>query len=210
MDVYQAISQRKSVRDFQNKPIDRDIIKKIIEAGLHAPSNNHMREWEFIVVQDQETRLNLIDKVQKRFTKEEVADWLNSWGSSDPIQRESYFIAVPKQYTMLLEAACLILPCFRQTRPLLEPVNLSSLNPFASIWCCIENMLIAASAEGIYGVTRIPMGEERDHMKSVIECPLDYEIPCYLALGYPSADMPEIEPYPVKVEEKIHWDVWSD
>jgi nitroreductase len=169
-----------------------------------------MREWEFIVVQDQETRLNLIDKVQKKFTKEEVAAWLNSWGSSDPIQRECYFAAVPKQYSMLVEAACVILPCFRQTRQLLKPDSLSALNAFASIWCCIENMLIAASAEGIYGVTRIPMGDESEHIKSVIKCPSDYEVPCYLALGYPSADMPEIEPYPVSTEKKIHWSVWPD
>jgi len=208
MDVYEAIFKRKSVRDFQRRVIDEKTIKKILDAGLHAPSNNHMREWEFIVVQDQPTRLNLIDKIQKRFTREEVEAWLDSWGSTDTIQRESYLIAVPKQYKMLLEAACIILPCFRQTWPLLKPDSLSALNPFASIWCCIENILIAACAEGIYGVTRIPMGTEIEHIKEVIKCPLDYEIPCYLALGYPSDEVSKIEPYPVKVEEKIHWNSW--
>jgi nitroreductase len=208
MDVHEAIFKRKSVRDFQRRAIDEKTIKKILDAGLHAPSHNHMREWEFVVVQDQQTRLNLIDKVQKHFTREEVEAWLDSWGSTDPIQRESYLIAVPKQYKMLLEAACIILPCFRQPWPLLKPDSLSALNPFASIWCCIENILIAAAAEGIYGVTRIPMGAEIEHIKKVIKCPSDYEIPCYLALGYPSDDMSGIEPYPVKVEEKIHWNSW--
>ncbi len=208
MDVYEAIFKRKSVRNFQRRAIDEMTIKKILEAGLQAPSNNHMREWEFIVVQDQATRLNLIEKVQKRFTREEVAAWLDGWGSTDPIQRESYHIAVPKQYSMLLEASCLILPCFRQPWPLLKPNSLSDLNPFASIWCCIENILVAAVAEGIYGVTRIPMGAEIEHIKKVINCPSDYEIPCYLALGYPIENATKIEPYPVKVDEKIHWNSW--
>lgn len=208
MDVYEAIFKRKSVRDFQRRAIDEKTIIKVLDAGLHAPSNNHMREWEFIVVQDQSTRLNLINKVQKRFTREEVEAWLDSWGSTDPIQRGSYLVAVPKQYKMLLEAACIILPCFRQPWPLLKPDSLSALNPFASIWCCIENILIAACAEGIYGVTRIPMGAEIEHIKEVVKCPSDYEIPCYLALGYPSDDTSKIEPYPVKVEEKIHWNSW--
>jgi nitroreductase len=210
MDVYEAIFKRKSVRNFQRRAIDEVTIKKILEAGLRAPSNNHMREWEFIVVQDQATRLNLIDKVQKRFTREEVAAWLDSWGSTDPIQRECYQIAVPKQYAMLLEAACLILPCFRQPWPLLKPDSLSDLNPFASIWCCIENILVAAVAEGIYGVTRIPMGAEIEHIKKVINCPSDYEIPCYLALGYPSENDTQIEPYPINVDEKIHWNSWPE
>ncbi len=208
MDVYEAIFKRKSVRNFQRRAIDEMTIKKLLDAGLRAPSNNHLREWEFIVVQDQATRLNLIDMVQKRFTKEEVAAWLDSWGSTDPIQREMYHSAVPKQYAMLLEAACLILPCFRQPWPLLKPDSLSALNPFASIWCCIENILIAAVAEGIYGVTRIPMGAEIEHIKKVINCPSDYEIPCYLALGYPSENAIEIEPYPINVDEKIHWNSW--
>ncbi|MGA3056817.1 MAG: nitroreductase family protein [Candidatus Limnocylindrales bacterium] len=208
MDAYEAILKRKSVRDFQPKAIDAKTIRRIVDAGLRAPSHNHMREWEFVVVQDQPIRLRLIDKVQEHFTREGVAAWLDSWGSTDPIQRESYLIAVPKQYRMLLEAACLILPFFRQPWPLLKPDCLSALNPFASIWCCIENMLIAASAEGIYGVTRIPMGAEIEHIKEVVKCPSDYEIPCYLALGYPSDNASKIEPYPVKVEEKIHWNSW--
>ena len=208
MDVYEAIFKRKSVRNFQRRAIDEMTIKKLLEAGLRAPSNNHLREWEFIVVQDQSTRLNLIDKVQKHFTKEEVAAWLDNWGSTDLIQREMYHIAVPKQYAMLLEAPCLILPCFRQPWPLLKPDSLSALNPFASIWCCIENILVAAVAEGIYGVTRIPMGAEIEHIKKVINCPSDYEIPCYLALGYPSENATKIEPYPINVDEKIHWNSW--
>lgn len=72
------------------------------------------------------------------------------------MQRGTYIDAIPKQYKMLSTSACLIIPCFRNHGPLLKPENLSALNSFASIWCCIENMLIAAVSEGIYGVTRIP------------------------------------------------------
>ena len=55
---------------------------------------------------------------------------------------------------MLRDAGCLILRR-SGTGNALEPESLSALNSFASIWCCIENML-AAAAEGILGVTRIP------------------------------------------------------
>ena len=78
---------------------------------------------------------------------------------------------------MLLTAGCLIIPCFRQFEPLLKPKSLSALNPFASIWCCIENMLIAAAAEWIYGVTRIPFDEEIKHLK------LEWKKECILTNG---------------------------
>lgn len=46
MDIYDAIYARRSVRDFEDKQIDIEVVKKIISAGLRAPTNNHMREWE--------------------------------------------------------------------------------------------------------------------------------------------------------------------
>jgi nitroreductase len=65
MDMYEAIFSRRTVRDFQEKEIDLEIIKRILNAGLHAPTNNHLREWEFVIVNDKSARLKLIDKVKK-------------------------------------------------------------------------------------------------------------------------------------------------
>jgi nitroreductase len=208
LETYKAIASRKSIRDFKAQPIHKETITKIINAGLQAPSNNHMREWEFIIVQDQATRVKVIDKVKKNYTKKGIETWLDSWNSTDPIQRESYLDAVPRQYTMLLTAGCLILPFFRQPRQLLKPKSLSDLNSFASIWCCIENILIAASADGIFGVTRIPFPAEIIHIKEFFNTPADYEIACYLALGYPADGAERTKQYPFKTEDKIHWNTW--
>src|SRR3972149_1842794 len=205
MDVHEAIQSRRTVRDFEEKNVDIDIIKRILGAGLQAPSNDHMREWEFVIINDKSTRLIVINKVKKNVAEKEVENILNSWECFDPIQREMYFNAIPKQYKMLLTAGCLIIPCFRQKWSLLKPSNLSALNGFASIWCCIENILIAAAAEGIYGVTRIPFDEEIKYIKEVVNCPADYEIPCYLALGYPGDNASKIKQHSVKAEDRIHW-----
>ncbi|MBN1797055.1 MAG: nitroreductase family protein [Spirochaetales bacterium] len=208
MDAYKALASRKSIRDFKNQAIDKKIIKKIINAGLCAPSNNHLREWEFVIVQDRAARLKVIDKIQKKYTQKGIEAWLDSWNSTDSVQRACYLAAVPKQYTMLLTAGCLILPFFRQPGPLLKPKSLSDLNALASIWCCIENMLIAAAAEGIYGVTRIPFSKEINHIKEICKSPEDYEIACYLALGYPGDQAKQTRQRPVKAQEKIHWNSW--
>ncbi len=90
---------------------------------------------------------------------------INRWGLKDPLQRGCYIEAIPKQYNMLFSAPLLILPFFRQPYPLLKPKSLSDLNYFASIWACIENILVAAAAEGIFGVTRIPFSDESKTVK---------------------------------------------
>jgi nitroreductase len=208
MDVYTAIASRKSIRDFTEQIVNKKAIGKIINAGLKAPSNNHLREWEFVIIQDRAARLEVINKIQKKYTRKGIEDWLDSWNSTDPIQRACYLDAVPKQYTMLLTAGCLILPFFRQPSPLLKPKSLSDLNAFASIWCCIENILIAAAAEGIYGVTRIPFPAEVSHIKKICNSPAGYEITCYLALGYPGNHAKQTKQHPVEAEDKMHWSCW--
>jgi len=208
MDIYKVIYLRKSIRDFEEREIDIDTIKKILDAGLQAPSNNHMREWEFIIINDKDTRLTVLDKIHSVVTKKEIENILDEWKALDPIQRESYFDAIPKQYKMLLTAGCLIIPCFRQPYPLLKPTEISSLNYFASIWCCIENILLAAVAEGIYGVTRIPLGSESQHIKTVLAIPEDYEVPCYLALGYPDKNAKRAKQNSIQVEDRIHFNKW--
>ncbi|MDP4182022.1 MAG: nitroreductase family protein, partial [Bacillota bacterium] len=160
MDIYEAIFSRRTIRDFDDREVPDDIVKKILNAGLQAPTNNHLREWEFIVLNDKAARLNAIGKVTKNFSKEDVAAILDNWGCTDMEQRDMYFDGIPKQYKMLVTSGCLIIPFFRIYEPLLKPKILSSLNGFASIWCCIENILLAAASEGIYGVTRIPFDEE--------------------------------------------------
>jgi len=208
MDIYEAISARRTVRDFADRQIDVGVIEKIIGAGLKAPTNDHMRSWEFVIVNNKNTRAEILKVIPKTFSSSEVSEWLDSWGTADDAQRKMYLSAVPKQYSMLYCAGCLLLPFFRQEGALLQPESLSSLNEFASIWCCIENILLAAAAEGIFGVTRIPMDGESRHIKSVIGHPDDYVMPCYIALGYPAENAAAPKQKKALAKERMRVDAW--
>lgn len=61
MELYEAVEKRRTVRDFEDKPVDAGIIKRIISAGLKAPTNNHLREWEFVIFNDKKERLNILN-----------------------------------------------------------------------------------------------------------------------------------------------------
>jgi len=64
MDFYKAVESRRTVRDFEDRPVPPEVVERIIDAGLKAPTNNHMREWEFILLNDMETRLRAISTVR--------------------------------------------------------------------------------------------------------------------------------------------------
>lgn len=207
MDVYEAIDARRTIRDFEDRAVPREILEKILGAGLKAPTNDHMRRWEFVVVDDRAQREKLL-RIQWTEDAGDIDGWLDSWGAADKTQRDMYHAALPRQYSMLYGAGALVLPFFKADVPLLWTESLSSLNSFASIWCCIENILLAAAAEGIFGVTRIPLGDEPEHVKKVVGCPDGYELPCYIALGYPAAGAKRVRQNPVAARERMHRNLW--
>src|SRR5512146_1811246 len=56
MDVFDAVQQRRSIREYQDKSVEREKIEKILEAGRLAPSARNTEPWHFIAVTDPEKR----------------------------------------------------------------------------------------------------------------------------------------------------------
>jgi nitroreductase len=209
MDIYEAIATRRTVRDFDDRPVPFEVLCRILDAGLKAPSNDHMRKWYFVVVDDVETRRALVRAIPSVSVAGARAI-IDKWGLVDEVQREMYLDGIPKQVKMILTAGALVIPCFHQPWPLLKPESLSSLNAFASIWCCIENILLAAAAEGVLGVTRIPFDKESETFRTVVGVPEGYCVPCYLALGYPKSEAKHIKQLAVDVDERVYVDRWGN
>jgi nitroreductase len=70
MDAMQAILTRKSIRKFIDKEVPPDIIKKILEAGIRAPSGGNRQPWRFVVVTDK-------DKI-RQFDPEAHQPWVEN------------------------------------------------------------------------------------------------------------------------------------
>jgi len=213
MDIYQAFQNRQTIRDFEQsdgnpRPIDPAHVSKLIKAGFTAPTNDHMRDWHFVLLNDLNQRHQLVSEVIKPVSRKRSENIINRWGLTDPDQREMYIDAIPRQFSMLNNCGCLLLPFYRQDLPLLKPKNLSALNSFVSIWLCIENIFNAASAEGIYGVVRIPAAEESKIVKTRLNIPANYEFPCWIALGYPAPGALRARQVSIEIETRIHQNQW--
>jgi nitroreductase len=53
---YTDIVRRRTVRDFSERPVPRDIIEKALEAANTAPSGANLQPWHFVVVSGAKTR----------------------------------------------------------------------------------------------------------------------------------------------------------
>jgi len=59
MNVFEAIKRRRSIRAFEEKPIEEDKLFRVLEAGRLAPSAKNRQEWRYVLVKDKELRRKL-------------------------------------------------------------------------------------------------------------------------------------------------------
>ena len=52
MDTLEAIHSRRSVRRYQDKPVPEELVRKLLAAGMSAPSARDAQEWKFVVIDD--------------------------------------------------------------------------------------------------------------------------------------------------------------
>ena len=208
MEFYEVIKKRRTVRDFENVEISEQALNRILEAGLMAPTNDHLRDWHYIVIKDKEVVRKLLEIVPKEISDEEMDALIRDWNLNDPLQQDCYRNAVPKQYRMLADASVVIIPLLKQKTDVLRPENLSHLNGFASIWCSIENIFLAATAEGYACTLRIPLGDEGNWSRKVLGYPDDYLMPCFIGLGKPSSDASIVKQKEISLQERVHWNGW--
>jgi nitroreductase len=204
MEFYEIVSKRRSVREFQPRPVEAEKLRRVLEAGLKAPSHNHLREWEFILLRDVEKRKEVLelDPSSHDFTEREIDEWTED--VTDKLEKEMYLKALPVQKRMLMSAPELLVVCFRMRKTLKDCRTLFDLNSFASVWACIENILLAMAAEGLYGVTKIPY--ETASLKKALGVPEDYEVAAIIPIGYPERYF--VKQKAVPLPEKTHYDRW--
>ena len=72
-DFYSQMDSRRSVREFSDKPISKEIIEKIIQTASTAPSGAHKQPWTFVAIQNPEIK----SEIRKAAEKEEYESYSN-------------------------------------------------------------------------------------------------------------------------------------
>ena len=65
MDVFEAMMERRSIRQFTDQPVSEEDLKKMLEVAMNAPSAGDGRPWHFIVTTDREKLDALAEQVDE-------------------------------------------------------------------------------------------------------------------------------------------------
>lgn len=143
-DFVELVRGRRSVRRFGSEPVANEIINRVLDAGLWAPSPHGTQPWRFAVLQSLETRSRLAVAM--------AASWRHNLAmDGDP--EDVIQARLSGSHRRLVEAPTLILVSLYtqdlDRYPDAERAAAERTMAVQSLGACVQNMLLAAYANGI-------------------------------------------------------------
>jgi 5,6-dimethylbenzimidazole synthase len=169
--VYRAIYERRDMRHFVRGPVAPEVLERLIDAAHHAPSVGYMQPWRIVRITDPAVRLALHAAVERERIK--TADALG--------QRRDEFMKL-KVEGMLECGEVLVMALMdgrerhvfgRRTMPEMD---------LASVACAIQNLWLAARAEGL-GMGWVSIFDP-DDVRALLDIPTGAQPVAILCLGH--------------------------
>jgi nitroreductase len=202
MLLQEAIAKRRTVREFSVRPVHEKIVDKALQAGLKAPCYNHLRQWDFVLVNDPRIRLAL---TRTEPMKDEVDESMKAlFEGYDTAVRDMYLYAIPIQKRMILTSPGLICVVYKPKTQVKDSQKIYDLNCLASVWCCIENILLSLAEDDVYGVTFIPQNTAK--VKEVLGIPAKLEVAALIPFGYRAESAKDVQQKEISLAERKHID----
>lgn len=158
MDFFELIYKRESVRGYLDKPVEREKIEKIIEAGRVSPSACNAQPWKFVVVDDKE----LVKEVSKKLY-DPLVSGINKFATTSP----AFIVVVGEKRNMTSKMGEII-----------KKQDFTSID----IGIACENISLAAAELGL-GTCMMGWFKEKG-IKELLSIPQNKKIHLVLSLGY--------------------------
>jgi len=172
LEFKEVVIKRRSVRKFKKDAIPEELLGNVLEAGRWAPSAGNCQPWRFLVVTDREIKAKIASSCTS-FSKEH-------WKQFSPA-RAKYLAARGGSW----DKSCMRdVPIFVVVSYEL-PRNISGDLVLGSVWMAVENMLLAATDEGLGSCVYTFLNRnEENKLKRILNASHRDRIACMVQLGY--------------------------
>lgn len=136
--VYRVIAERRDMRHFKPDAVDPLILGRILEAAHHAPSVGLMQPWRFIRITDAAVRRQIYDLVQQERLLTATALG----------ERDDEFMRLKVEGIMQCGEILVVTLCDQREQHVFGRRTLPEMD-LASVACAIQNLWLAARAEGL-------------------------------------------------------------
>jgi nitroreductase len=208
MDLFEAMYSARAIRRFKPDPVPDEVITKVLDAAIRAPSGSNEQSWEFIVVKDAEQRKK-IGAVYRKGGNILMALYANRTKPPHMSQETYDKLMASAMYLLdhMADAPVLLLACLKQTPlagppPQFPPDAAAGLKNMArmggsSIYPAVQNIILACRAFGLGTVlTTIHMFYE-DEVKAILGLPPEVQTYALMPIGYPRGKFGPIKRRPI-------------
>ena len=176
------------------------MIRRIIDAATKAPSGSNRQPWGFVVVRDGGKREAIATVLRESVLSR------GTFGNLDAIEdpaRRRMMKGAMELFGNFAAAPVLIVPCLVSV----ESPAPEGLLAGSSIYPSVQNLLLAARAEGLGTVMTTPQAGIIETLRAELRIPDHARPVAMIPLGYPAVRFGPVNRRPT--DEFIHWDGWS-
>jgi F420 biosynthesis protein FbiB-like protein len=182
MDAYEAITGRRSLRQFDSRPIARPVLHKLLYAACVAPAPHHTQPWRFIALETDESRSRLAGAMGDA--------WRHDL-ESDGVEGPRIAALLARSRRQIAEAPSLVLGCLvseglRQW-PDERRQRAEWVMAVQSMGCALENIMVTAHSEGLASFWISAPAFCPDAVRTALDLPAEYAPQALVALGYPES-----------------------
>jgi len=196
------------MRRLKPDAVPLEVIRKVLEAGVQAPSGQNLQPWAFVLVTDPTRKI--------WFAEHYAAAMESRFGiAADPAARSEQITptraAVSYQIDHMHETPYLLLVCGKRDWPFKVPeserVGLAPPN-FGAVYPCVQNILLACRAVGLGAALTTMHQVFEDELHEYFEIPRDFGVVVTIPIGYPLGNF---GPTTRKsAEEVTYFDRWGE
>lgn len=141
--IYRVIAERRDMRHFLPTPVDTETLTRILQAAHQAPSVGLMQPWRFIRITDSSIRNSLHQLVdeERKLTAQAIGEYENT-------ARMAEFLRLKVEGIMDCGELLVATLCSKREGHIFGRRTLPEMD-IASVSCAIQNMWLAARAEGL-------------------------------------------------------------
>ena len=216
--LFDAIYSARALRRLKPDHVPEEIIARILDAAIRAPSAGNTQNWAFIVVRDGEQRRRL--GMIYRKASDIASEMYKARGRPAHMTEEQYrrlMTSGAYLWDHMGEAPVLLVPCLQERATPTLPPSLDAMYERelayerrirgASIYPAVQNIILACRAFGLGTLITTNHIRCEDEVKALLGLPADVSTYALMPIGYPQGKFGPLARKPVS--EVAYADRWG-